>query len=160
VLHQAKVPWRFRPVPSPGGLFATGVYVVLINSDAQPGLYHYRPDLHALELLKAGDFSRFVGESCGVEPYVDSANKLGGLLIFTSLIERMAIKYGERTYKFMMIETGLVAQQFSLAIESLDLGSCMLGGYFDDEVHDFLEVDGVLESVQNVMVVGHKTLEG
>ena len=95
-----------------------------------------------------------------MEPYVDSANKLGGLLIFTSLIERMAIKYGERTYKFMMIETGLVAQQFSLAIESLDLGSCMLGGYFDDEVHDFLEVDGVLESVQNVMVVGHKTLEG
>jgi SagB-type dehydrogenase family enzyme len=160
VLHQAKVPWRFRPVPSPGGLFATEVYVVLINSDAQPGLYHYRPDLHALELLKTGDFSRFVGESCGVEPYVDSANKLGGLLIFTSLIERMAIKYGERTYKFMMIETGLVAQQFSLAIESLDLGSCMLGGYFDDEVHDFLEVDGVLESVQNVMVVGHKTLEG
>ena len=36
----------------------------------------------------------------------------------------------------------------------MGLGSCMLGSYFDDEVNEVLGVDGVLEAVQNVMVVG------
>jgi SagB-type dehydrogenase family enzyme len=160
LLHEARVPWQFRPIPSPGGLFATEIYLILINSDLPQGLYHYRPDLHALEQIKAGDFSSFVASSCGVEPYLDSAAKLGGMLLCTSLIERLFIKYGERTYKFMMIETGLLGQQLSLAAEALGLGSCMLGGYFDDEIHDFLAVDGVLESVQNVMAIGHKRPEG
>lgn len=159
VLHEAKVPWHFRPIPSPGGLFATEIYVVLVNSDIPAGLYHYRPDLNALEQIKTGDFSSFLAQSCGVEPYIDSAKKIGGALIFTSIIERLAIKYGERTYKFMLIETGLLAQQVTLAVESLNLGSCMLGGYFDDEIHDFLKVDGVLESVQNMMVFGHRDQE-
>ncbi len=159
ILHEAKVPWKFRPIPSPGGLFATEIYILLINSDIAPGLYHYRPDINALEQLRTGDFSQFAAGSCGIDPYIDSAKKIGGVLIFTSLIERLAMKYGERTYKFMMIETGLLAQQVTLAIESLGLGSCMLGGYFDDEVHEFLKVDGVLESVQNVMVLGHKAEE-
>lgn len=159
VMHEARVPWQFRPIPSPGGLFATEIYVVLVNSDAAPGLYHYRPDINGLEQLRTGDFSDFVAGSCGVDPYIDSAGKIGGMLIFTSMIERLAIKYGERTYKFMLIETGLLAQQVTLAVESLGLGSCMLGGYFDDDVHEFLKVDGVLESVQNVMVFGHKAEE-
>lgn len=159
LLHEARVPWRFRPIPSPGGLFATEIYLVLINSDLPAGLYHYRPDLHALEQLKTGDFHDWVGGSCGVDGYIDSAAKLGGMLICTSLIERLFIKYGERTYKFMLIETGLLGQQLSLAVEALGLGSCMLGGYFDDEVHNFLGVDGVLESVQNVMAIGHKAEE-
>lgn len=157
LLHEASVPWQFRPIPSPGGLFATEIYVILINSDLGRGLYHYRPDLHALEELKRGDFSDFVGASCGAGGYLDSPDKLGAMFIFTSMIERLFIKYGDRTLKFLSIETGLLAQQFSLTIEALGLGSCMLGGYFDDEVHTFLNVDGVLESVQNVMAIGYKS---
>lgn len=38
--------------------------------------------------------------------------------------------------------------------ESLGLGSCMLGGYFDDEVDRMIGIDGVMESVQNAMAVG------
>jgi SagB-type dehydrogenase family enzyme len=159
MLHEAQVPWQFRPVPSPGALYASEIYLVLINSDLPQGLYHYRPDTNVLEQLKTGDFSAFIAKSCGTEPYIDSAAKIGALVICTSMIERLYIKYGERTYKFMMIETGLLAQQLTLAATSLDLGTCMLGGYFDDEVHDFLGVDGVLESVQNVMVLGHGSKE-
>lgn len=155
-IHEARVRWRFRPTPSPGGLFATELYFVAINTDLPSGLYHYRPDIHALEQVRTGQFAEFVGASCGVDTYLDSAAKLGGMMIFTSIIERLFIKYGERTLKFMMIETGLIAQQMSLTVEALGLGSCMLGAYYDDEVHEFLGIDGVLECVNNVMAIGHK----
>ncbi len=154
LLHADRIPWRFRPIPSPGGLFASEIYVVALNSDLDRGLYHYRPDLNALECVRTGDFTEFVRRSCGVEPYIAPLEALGAAVITTSLIERLYIKYGERSYKFMLIETGLLAQQLSLCAHALGLGSCMLGGYLDDEVHAFLGVDGVLESVQNLMVVG------
>lgn len=51
---------------------------------------------------------------------------------------------------------GFVAQTISLLAEALDLGSCMLGGYNDDKVNDFLGVDGVFETINNVLVVGKK----
>lgn len=161
-LHDTKIPWHFRPTPSPGGLFATEIYVILINSDLPQGLYHYRPDIDALELLKTGNFSDFVAESCGAGPYIEAVDMAGGMIIFTSVIERLFIKYSDRSYKFMLIETGMVSQQATLALVSIGLGSCMLGGYFDDEVHSFLGIDGVLESVQNVMIFGHpkKTVNG
>ena len=40
--------------------------------------------------------------------------------------------------------------------ESLGLGSCMLGGFYDDEIHKLLKIDGVNEAVVNVMTVGYK----
>lgn len=156
LLHQEKVPWKFRPTPSPGGLFASEIYFLALNTDLPPGLYHYRPDTNVLEQVKLGDFGDFVRQYCGVEPYINSVATLGGVVMVTSLIERLYIKYGERSYKFMLIETGLLAGQLSNMAEALDIGSCMLGGYLDDEVNAFLGVDGVFETVQNVMVVGHR----
>ena len=42
--------------------------------------------------------------------------------------------------------------------ESLGLGSCMLGGFYDDEIHKLLKIDGVNEAVVNVMTVGYKKI--
>ncbi len=71
------------------------------------------------------------------------------------MIERMFVKYADRAIKFILIETGILGQQLTLVAERLGLGTCMLGGYFDDEVNSMIGVDGVLESVQNVMVAGY-----
>ena len=32
----------------------------------------------------------------------------------------------------------------------------MLGGFYDDEIHKLLKIDGVNEAVVNVMTVGYK----
>lgn len=156
-IFEEKIPWGFRCIPSPGGLFASEIYLILCRTDFPPGLYHYRPDIHALEQLKAGDFSEFAETSCGIAGYLSAGSSIPCVIICTSLIERLYIKYGLRSYKFMLIETGILAQQLTMVAHALGLGSRMFGGYFDDEVDDFLGVDGVLESVQNVMVVGWPT---
>jgi hypothetical protein len=32
----------------------------------------------------------------------------------------------------------------------------MVGGYRDDELNDFLDVDGCFETVQNILIIGKK----
>ena len=56
----------------------------------------------------------------------------------------------------MLLEVGFLSQNMSLIAEALNLGSCMLGGYKDNLVEEFLEIDGMLESIQNTIVIGKK----
>lgn len=155
-IQNKTISWSFRAVPSPGGIFASEIYIILLNSHLPKGLYHYRADTNGLELLKEGDFSTFVKDNSGMDTYIESVKSIGGLFITTGMIERLYTKYGERSYRFMLLEVGFIAQNMSLIAESLDIGTCMLGGYYDDKINCFLGIDGLLESVQNVMVFGNK----
>ncbi|MBT0553057.1 SagB family peptide dehydrogenase [Riemerella anatipestifer] len=150
------IPWHFRPIPSPGGLFSSEVYLLLLNSHMPKGLYHYRPDINSVELIKEGDFSDFVIKSCGIDPYIESIDTISGVIFTTTLIERLYTKYSERSYRFMLLEVGFLAQNISLISEALDIGTCMVGGYIDDEINEFIGIDGLLETIQNVMVIGYK----
>lgn len=146
----------FRNVPSGGGLYPLEIYIVIFNGHIESGLYHYRPDINAIEQLKIGDFSDDLNDIIQAEPYVNM--KSGSCLILTTgIIERLIIKYGDRGYRFLMQESGLVGQTISLLAEALDLGSCMLGGYNDDKINEFLEIDGVFETINNIIVLGKKS---
>ena len=78
------------------------------------------------------------------------------MVITTGLYERLAIKYGERAYRFMIHESGFVAQNMSLVLEAIGLGSCMVGGYLDDKVNEMLNIDGVFETTHNILIFGKK----
>ncbi|WP_302304618.1 SagB family peptide dehydrogenase [Culturomica massiliensis] len=149
------VTWKFRPIPSGGGLFASEVYIVILNSQIPQGLYHYSPDDNSLELVKAGNFLKEIQTFSGADPYINSEN-VSCVVFITSVIDRLYIKYGERGYRFMLLEVGFLSQNMSLIAEALNLGSCMLGGYKDNLVEEFLEIDGMLESIQNTIVIGKK----
>ncbi|MEO0732695.1 MAG: SagB/ThcOx family dehydrogenase [Bacteroidota bacterium] len=145
----------FRNIPSPGGLYPLEVYVVCLRSQNDPGLYHFRPDECSLEILETGDHMEDLRRMIYAEPYINLPNS-GVVVITTGIIERMSIKYGERGYRFMLHESGFLAMTMSLIAESLGLGSCMVGGYRDDEINQFLDVDGVFETVQNILIIGKK----
>lgn len=145
----------FRQIPSPGGLYPLELYVVNLKSQCEPGLYHFRPDTCELEVLQPGDHMQRLREMIYAEPYINLPES-GMVVITTGIIERMAIKYGERGYRFMLHESGFVAMTMTLIAESLGLGSCMVGGYRDDELNDFLGVDGCFETVQNILIIGKK----
>ena len=144
-----------RNVPSAGGLYPLEIYIVLFKSHIETGLYHYRPDENILEKIKEGDFYPILKNYIQAAPYVDMEAS-SGLIITTGLIERDIIKYGERGYRFLMQEAGFVGQNISLLAEAINLGTCMLGGYLDDKLNEFLDIDGCFETVNNVIVVGGK----
>lgn len=67
--------------------------------------------MNGVELIKEGDFSDFAKNFCGIDPYIDSVDTMLGVIFITSLIERLYTKYGERSYRFMLLEVGFLSQQ-------------------------------------------------
>lgn len=146
-----------RAYPSAGALYPIESYIAVFDvNELKKGIYHYNVKDHSLELLKIGDCKNQLGKICLAEEIIKNANIV---LIFSSVFKRTTIKYGIRGYRFSLIEAGIVGQNVTLVAESLGLGSCMLGGFYDDEVNKLLDVDGVNEAVVNIMTVGIKSDE-
>lgn len=145
----------FRYVPSGGGLYPLEIYVALFNSHLEPGLYHYNVRKESLIMVQPGNHLEELRKSVSAEPWVNIKNA-SGMILITGIIERQIIKYGERSYRFMLQEVGFVSQMISLLCEKNDFGSCMCGMYLDDAVNDFIGIDGVFETVQNTIVFGKK----
>jgi len=77
------------------------------------------------------------------------------LLVITAMFGRTKIKYGERGYRFVLLEAGHVAQNICLAAVGMNLGACPIGGFVDDLVHEVLDVDGVDEAAIYAVAIGH-----
>ena len=144
--------FSFRTVPSAGGLFPIEIYPVVNNvTNIQEGLYHYDIKNHAIELLKEGDFRGKVAEGCLDQKiaYNSAVN-----FIWTAMIDRSQWKYLQRCYRYIYLDAGHVGQNFYLVAEALNLGACTIGAIYDDELNQFLGIDGINETTIYVGVVG------
>lgn len=147
--------WGLRNIPSAGGLYPLELYIVILNGHISSGLYHYRTDTNVLELIKEGDYRNYLRDNMQCEPYVN-ISAASAVIFSTGIFERVAIKYGDRAYRFLIQESGIVGQTITLLIESIGLGSCWIGVYIDDKINELLGVDGVYETVNNAIVIGKK----
>ena len=136
-------------------MYPLELYIAILNGHIRSGLYHYRVDANALELIKEGNFINYLRDNMQCDPYVDISTA-SAVIFSTGIFERVAIKYGERAYRFLMQESGIVGQTITLLIESIGLGSCWIGAYIDDMINELLGIDGVYETVNNIMVIGKK----
>ena len=53
------------------------------------------------------------------------------------------------------MEAGMISQNMSLICQGLGFGSMICGGFFDDEISKYLEINGVDETVINVIQCGY-----
>jgi nitroreductase len=54
----------------------------------------------------------------------------------------------------ILMEAGEAAQNLCLIATSMDLGACLLGGFNDDLLSSFLDIDGVDEAPLLPVLVG------
>ncbi len=116
--------WALRSNPSSGNLHPTEGYLVLPSmpglSDG-PGLYHYAPYDHALELRAEFPMEEAV-HILGTFP----ANAC--LLAFTSIIWREAWKYGERAFRYCHHDVGHAIGTARIAAATLGWNLALLDG--------------------------------
>lgn len=144
--------WPLRASPSAGGLYPIEIYVAALNvSGAEPGLYHYSVLDHSLELLRLGSFRDTLHSQCMYQDFLKNAPLV---LILTAVFGRIRIKYGERAYRFALLDAGHVGQNIYLAASACALGAVTIGGFYDDEVNDLLDIDGVNESAVYLAALG------
>ncbi|OLE53762.1 MAG: hypothetical protein AUI36_17530 [Cyanobacteria bacterium 13_1_40CM_2_61_4] len=144
-----------RVVPSAGGLYPLEIFLHIANvKSLLPGLYHYNPLKHHLRRLRDGDHADEIAR-CSVS---DTIPQHAAVLIFlTALFERSTFKYGNRGYRFALLEAGHVAQNINLVSSALGLGCLNMGGFFDREIDAFLHLDGIGHSTIYVLAVGMKS---
>jgi SagB-type dehydrogenase family enzyme len=75
----------------------------------------------------------FMGQPC----VADAA----AVLVLSAVAARSLGKYGDRGYRYLLLEAGHVGQNIALTAAGLDLGALALGGFHDDELAALLAID-------------------
>jgi SagB-type dehydrogenase family enzyme len=150
--RQGKSIRPFRAVPSGGGLYPLEIFFHTTQvTGLESGLYHYHPTYRRLRLLRNGDDSARIAESM-LQPSIALGASL--IIFLTALFQRSVFKYGDRGYRYAMFEAGHVAQNVNLVCKGLGLGCVNLGGFYDREIDEQLELDGLTHSTIYIVAVG------
>ncbi len=150
---------RSRAQPSAGARYPIEAYVAILQQggDLPVGLYHYDVLHHRLDVLsdkniKSADITKFFT--------FDWTVKASAVIILTSVFERSRMKYGDRGYRYALLEAGHIGQGIHLSIEAIGLGCCALGGADDIALERWLDIDGISESIMYVIAIGRPVVKG
>ena len=132
-----------RPVPSGGGCFPLELYLMARHVEAVPaGLHHYSVRHHSLEALgplaQPDEVAKlFLGQAW--------LGNVQAIIIVTAVMPRLLYRYGDRGYRYLLIEAGHIGQNIALVATAKGLGCLSLGGFFDDDVSHMLGLDPAIE---------------
>jgi len=128
-----------RAYPSAGALQPVEAYVAAgLVSGLDPGLYHYVPGSHCLEMLRGGDVRERLSWIALDQEHVAEAP---AVIILTAVYPRTARKYGLRAYRYIHWDTGFAGENIYIAAEALGLATVAVGAFYDDELCSLLETD-------------------
>ncbi|MEO8542069.1 MAG: SagB/ThcOx family dehydrogenase [Burkholderiaceae bacterium] len=126
--------WALRSNPSSGNLHPTEAYLLigaLPGLAPAPGLYHYTPMEHGLELRAAGSAEWFAKLMRAFPPQAF-------LVALTSIQWREAWKYGERAFRYCQHDTGHAIGTLRIAAATLGWSAVVLHGLADETIEDLL----------------------
>lgn len=131
-----KNPVTFRNVPSAGSRHPLETYLFLEKVEGiRPGIYHYLPKEHELELWKdRQDHREELTRALGGQSFAAQAPVV---FVWSALPYRTEWRYGRMASKYILIDAGHVCQSLYMACESVGLGTCAIGAY-DQELLDEL----------------------
>jgi SagB-type dehydrogenase family enzyme len=144
---------RHRTVYSSGSLFPVELFlhasrVAGLNS----GIYHYHPPSNGLRFVREGDQSQKLARALMDGSVVHTA----ALTIFVAAMpERSVFRYGDRGYRFALLEAGAVVQNLNLIAGALGLACVNIAEYFDRQVDTILNLDGLTVSTLYVVAIGN-----
>ncbi|MFJ4864000.1 SagB/ThcOx family dehydrogenase [Streptomyces sp. NPDC088748] len=155
-----ETPAEQRTVPSAGGLYPLRLIVAVRDVPSlAPGLHEFDPETGDLLPLSGSGFD---------------ADRLGGMfrtrhvpfdraaavVFLCARVERSLAQYGERGYRYALMEAGHVGQNLCLAATALRAGHVPLGGFDDDLVDRLLRGHGVDGTALYAVALGRTAPEG
>jgi SagB-type dehydrogenase family enzyme len=141
-----------RPVPSGGGCYPLELYLFARRVDGlEEGTYHYCVQKHALELLGPAPSPITINELFLGQPWLMAAQ---AVVVVTGVPARLLHRYGERGYRYLLLEAGHVGQNLTLVASATGCASLCLGGFFDDELARLLGLDPRVELPIYAVAIG------
>ncbi|MGN9766376.1 SagB/ThcOx family dehydrogenase [Micromonospora sp. SD12] len=147
-------PQQGRISASAGGRHEVECYVAVYDvTGVPPGLYHYAPEVHRLELLDASvDRQRIAALAYEQEPSYQGAFTC----LTTTVAARLSWKYRHpRAYRLWMFDAGHYGQTFALTCTALGLAPFQTVAFHDSGVEAMLGVDGDHEFATYLLSAGN-----
>ncbi|MCA1953946.1 MAG: SagB/ThcOx family dehydrogenase [Anaerolinea sp.] len=149
-------PVTLRTVPSAGARHAFETYLLVNRVEGlQAGLYRYvalenallpvRLDAEMVEVITKGCYDQRQVRGSAVT------------FIWVAITERMTWRYGERGYRYLLLDAGHVCQNLYLAAEPLNCGVCAIAAYEDEVLNQALGLDGEAQFVIYLASLGRRT---
>ncbi len=102
-----------------------------------PGVYYLAPHQLELRLVRPGDpreASRFIALG------QDLASDAAAVVFHTADLAGCVRQLGDRAYRYLHLDAGVVGQRLNLAAVAEGLGASGVGGFFDDDTADLLGI--------------------
>ena len=129
-------PAGYRTAPSAGALYPLEIYLVSGKVASLPaGIYRYRPHGHELVKLLDGDRR---SELCTAALSQTAIKQAPVSIVVAAVYERTTQKYRDRGIRYVHMEAGHAAQNVCLQAVSLDLGTVVIGAFYDDDLKKLL----------------------
>ncbi len=144
-----------RTAASAGGLYPIEVYLVATAvADLPDGVYHYRPSEAALTATRL-DIEGDVADTLpSLVLDAEQGRRAAGAIVLTARFGNSIDKYGERGYRYILIEAGHVAQTLALGAAAADIGLVCHGAFYDSAANRLLGLDGLAEAATAVLLFG------
>lgn len=101
------------------------------------GVYRYHPSIHRLQTIREGD-------QRATAAYLSLEQELAGhacaAFSMVADLNQAARLFGNRGYRYVHFEAGMIGQRLYLGAEALGLNSTGMGAFYDDEVHRYLDI--------------------
>jgi SagB-type dehydrogenase family enzyme len=117
------------------------------------GIYFLNVTNFSLEMKNRGDFSLQIAQAALDQ---DIAREAAVVFVWVAVIHRSRQKYRQRAYRYIYLDCGHIGQNLYLAATAMGLGCCGIAAFFDDEVNNLIEVDGLEETAIYLASVGKK----
>jgi len=126
-------------------------WIIALNvTDLEPGVHAFDPETASRRLVRPGSFALQCHAFClGQELGRDAA----AVIVHTASLDSVDRRYGDRGYRYLGLDAGQIGERMNLAAVRLGLGVSGIGGYFDDQVCDVLELPQS-EAVVYITVLG------
>ncbi len=153
-VNEAKTLTR-RTVPSAGARHPFETYLLInqVQGLAQ-GLYRYLALEHKLLLLDASvGINQKITDACLKQKHVQTS---AVTFCWVADIARTYWRYGERSFRYILLDAGHVCQNLYLAAETIHCGVCAIAAYDDDLMNAAIGVDGIHQFTAYIATLGKR----
>jgi SagB-type dehydrogenase family enzyme len=150
------VRWGFKTTPSAGATYPLEIYVVIgergvaLNEThyLEAGVYKYDPYTHSLKPVKLGDVRKELQEAALGQECVGKAPVS---IVIAAVFERTTRIYGERgRLRYVPMEVGHAGQNIYLMVTALELGTVVVGAFYDDQVSSVIVAENAISILSSI----------